>query len=97
MDQGNLARVIQDVMQIIPIQSFHNDNVMMWLLGYLKRSPNLNGVTFSIVFFVSPQTDLNNVDNILVLAQLENILLVRQLIITIGLLFGHQFDGDWGC
>lgn len=46
---------------------------------------------------VWPVTDLNNVDNILVLAQLENILLVRQLIITIGLLFGHQFDGDWGC
>lgn len=50
VDQGNLARVIQDVMQIIPIQSFHNDNVVMWLLGYLKRSLNLNGVTFSIVF-----------------------------------------------
>lgn len=37
VEQRNVFSVIKNVMQIIPIQSFHDDYEVMWFLGYLER------------------------------------------------------------
>lgn len=101
MEQRILFSVIQNVMQIISIQTFHDDNEVMWFLGYLKRIQF--GIKYFLIIIVlkgnylytlQPSTDLNNSDNILV-NTLEDVSLIGQHHLIFTICSFDQFDRNW--